>query len=204
MELLMKSLPMFVKRLALILPLVLILGITSWTAVKASISTQAHCVAHLTPIQPGSGKVSQVTLVGCYDTFAEAVYAGTKGTVSLSSHIRPDQVTEELLLSLGMGSNFTPVVTGIDYANQNWWDFGGTFQWTANQGCSATVGYIANAMPTGWNDTVRSARSYSGCNVNNHYADINRGGTSIPCDMGSTCYTMGGMAAQTSSEDWFH
>jgi hypothetical protein len=170
--------------------------------------SSSHCVAYLSPIVPGDGKDSDVTLIGCYDSFSEAINIATEGTVTLAEGIKPSQVTDELLNSLAMGSNFTPVITGIDYDGAYFVDSseepGDTFTWTAEQGCSSTIGYIANAMPTGWDNRVGSARSYSGCNKNGHYANTNRGGSSITCNPGITCETMGILDNSTSSEDWFN
>lgn len=155
---------------------------------------ERHCVVWIEPLQPGAQKSVQ-SEPECYDTFAGALEAATGGSVGSDSTIQPNQVSESLLAT-SQGS----VVIGIDYANAN---FGGSsITWTTEHmaGCSDGSSYSASGMPSGWNDVVSSAKSFTGCNHYYHYEHTNFGGAVLDC--GGSCATMGTMDNQTSSERW--
>lgn len=161
-----------------------------------------HCVAHLEPINPDSDASSTVTELGCFSTFEEAISVATDGAVKLSSDVLPSELTEEMLRARGMGTASSSVVIGVDYDDVGFNSWLGTYTWTADQGCTPTLGFAVPSMPSGWDDRVSSARSYSNCYKYYHYEDTNYAGTSITCDMGNTCETMGYMNNRTSSERW--
>jgi len=180
------------------------LGLAAWTQAQSTAPSAEgqHCVVHLEPVSRES-EISKATHLGCYETFEEAISVATDGTVKLPSGISPSAVTDELLGSYGMGSVPTAnVAIGSDYDDVGFSGLLGTLTWTAAQGCSSSVYYNAPNMPSGWNDRVSSARSYSDCNKYYHYEHTNYGGTSITCNMGQTCSSMGVMNNKTSSEKW--
>src|SRR5437867_1312826 len=54
-----------------------------------------HCAYELDPVSKiGRVTQAQLVLIGCYDTFAEAVSAGTGGSVTLDASASPDQTTD--------------------------------------------------------------------------------------------------------------
>lgn len=164
--------------------------------------SKKHCVAHLEPVDPDSKEDSKLAQLGCFDTFSKAISVATDGVVNLSNDVSPNELTDEMLRDKGMGSNASSVVIGVDYHWQYFDSFGGTFTWSVSSGCSSGVSYRVSSMPSGWNDYVNSARSFSNCNKYYHYEHTNYGGTSITCNMGNICNTMGYMAGKTSSEKW--
>lgn len=163
---------------------------------------EIHCVAEVAPLAKGQ-LASKPTELGCFDTFAEAIFVATGGAVKLNNDVLPSEVTEEMLNGARLRApRAAGPVIGVDY---NGIDFtGSTLTWRANNdnGCYAGIGFAASSMPSGWNDVVSSARSYSGCNQYIHYEDTNYGGTSITCNQGENCREMGYMDNKTSSEKW--
>jgi hypothetical protein len=160
-----------------------------------------HCVGKAAPLRSASDTTHALAQhIGCFKTFAEAIYVATGGTVLLDSSVTPETLTEAMLAPSATASS---VVIGVDYANGGFETIGGTYTWTGSQGpCSPTLGYGIASMPSGWNDAVTSARSYSDCNKYKHFEHTWSGGTSITCDQGSTCLNMGYMNDKTSSETW--
>lgn len=198
----MTNLKVHTKRVAVITTLVIVasLMLAPWAQAQSTAGGK-HCVAHLDPVSPQSDEISKVTPLGCYDTFEEAIFVATDGTVKLPAGISPYAVTEDLLKAYGMGSvSPASVVIGTDYDDVGFSTLLGTFTWTGSQACSPSMSFTVPSMPQGWNDRVSSARSYSDCNRYYHYENTNYGGTSITCDMGNTCQSMGTMTNKTSSE----
>ena len=133
-----------------------------------------HCVVSISPVQPGELH-SVVSELQCYSTFSEAQAAVN-----------------------GAGPESNGTVIGIDYWDVNFQ--GSTLTWVADNtvGCNTGLSYSAASMPSGWNDTVSSARTHGGCSANTHYQDSSFGASQHVCQ----CATMDVMNDQTSSERW--
>lgn len=196
----MTNLKVHITRIAVIAVLMITTLLVPATSAQAQPKGK-HCVAHLDPVLPESKEASKSTFLGCYDTFEEAIFVGTDGTVKLPPGISPYAVTGDLLKDYGMGIVPTAsVVIGTDYNDVGFGEFLGTFTWTGSGNCSPTLGFNVPAMPSGYDNWVGSAKSYSGCNNYYHYENTNYGGTSITCNMGNGCQFMGTMNNKTSSE----
>ena len=91
-------------------------------------------------------------------------------------------------------------VDGTDYGHVEW--RGESRSYTSQHGCGE--GYILKiaAMPTDWDNRVRSAQRGSACEHWVHYEDTQFNGSAIDCNQSQNCLEMGSMAAQTSSEKW--
>lgn len=168
---------------------------------RSSSPDTPHCVSEAAPIRSDSDNIHALAKhIGCFRTFADAIYVATAGTVRLDSNITPDSLTQELLAPSTTASS---VVIGVDYGAIEFNTGHGTHTWTGTQGpCSPTLGYGVSSMPSGWNDAVSSARSYSDCNQYKHFENTWSQGTSITCNQGDTCRLMGYMDNKTSSETW--
>ncbi len=152
-------------------------------------SPPPYCIVVLEPVKAGE-KNSEVVDVICLDT--------------------PPAVDPFALSFDGKEGNETDgVVFGRDtyYAlGRDWdyFDFGGSIiSWvTTNPDmCNEGDAYIANTMPSGWNDRVSSAQlaGGSGCRWYYHYEHTYRGGSSYNC--GTSCAWMPSwINNETSSE----
>jgi hypothetical protein len=160
-----------------------------------------HCVSEAAPIRSDLDQKQAVAKhIGCFKTFAEAIFVATDGTVHLDSSVTPETLTQDMLQPSATSSS---VVIGVDYGAIEFNTGHGTHTWTGAQGpCSPTLGYGASSMPSGWNDAVSSARSYSDCNKYKHFEHTWSQGTSITCSQGDACRLMGYMDNKTSSETW--
>ena len=170
----------------------------------ANASTSApHCIMHLESVPVDSKDQSRIISSSCYSTFADAISAATGGIVELDPNVLPEHLTQEMLEEQGMGSDgMSSVVIGIDYDDVGRSSLFGTWTYYGGAPCTASSGYIRDVMPDGWNDRVSSARSYSSCYRFYHFEHTLRQGTSITCDMGQMCDTMGYMHDRTSSLRW--
>ena len=142
-------------------------------------SGEEHCVVSISPVQPGK-QGSVVAKPQCYSTSSEA-WAAANGS-----------------MHNGIGQMSSHTVIGADYGHAH---YGGTsYLWAADNavGCNTGFSYQAASMPSGWNDTISSAKTFGGCSTNTHYQDDNFGGSTHVCQ----CSTMGVMNDETSSERW--
>lgn len=157
----------------------LLLTVAVWVTADATVAkaeepeASTSCVYYLQPIGPPSltGTITaQPVSKGCYPTTASAMSA----------------------LSIN-----ADVLIGTDWGHI---EFGGAnILWSAATGCGAN-NWQLTSMPAEWDNRVRSAKSFSGCNQYKHFELPNFGGAIYDC--GGQCASMGPMAAQTSSEKW--
>jgi hypothetical protein len=166
-----------------------------------------NCVVNLDPVLPGEAS-SHVTVVGCYATFAEAVSAGTGGTVQLPASAAPSTLTPRRLAAKlrhrrGAFSdkdctpNCTGTIIGIDYHDANW--LGSILMYTTNNsaGCTGGANYYWSSLPAGWDNVISSARSYTGCEYFHHWVNTGFSGGQIICDW--TLANFGALNDTTSS-----
>lgn len=148
----------------------------------APTQVETHCVA-----TAAANTATPVVSTQCFDTFAKSVGYATGGKVKLA----PGQRTVEQLPSTEAGTT----VVGIEYEDT---DFGGsTLVLSAStSGFICANGMYVNfpTMPSGWNEKVSSARSYSGCKSGHSWYTNNQGLLKI-CG----CASMGSMNDNTSS-----
>jgi hypothetical protein len=109
-------------------------------------------------------------------------------------------MTESILNNVGSGALSTPnIVIGIDWVSSNYTS--SSYTWVvSNTGCTSTTSYSVSSMPSGWDNTVSSAKAYSNCNYFTHYQNTNFGGSNVVCN--TECSSMGSMDNSTSSEKW--
>jgi len=127
--------------------------------------------------------------VRCFQSFAEAISAATGGTVKVRQGQRALSEAELAPTPLA-----TSTVVGIEYKDAN---FGGSSLTLSTPGIFQCAGgaYVNwNSMPSGWDNTIGSARSYAGCK-SGHFEYVNNGGSVRICG----CATMGAMNDKTSS-----
>lgn len=154
-----------------------------------------HCASQLAPLQAGED-TSKILASGCFDSLADSIAWATDGDVRLPADIGAATVTDEMV-----GPASHTAVISIDYEDPKWDAnaFGPTYTWTGGQnGCNDGSTYAVSSMPSGWDNQVSSARSYTGCAQNRHYENTSYGGASQNC----SCYTMDAMNDKTSSEKW--
>ncbi len=154
---------------------------TSGDRAAAPTQAETHCVVTAQANTP-----NPVVTTECFDTFAKSISYATGGKVKLA----PGQRTldEAPLVA-------ATTVVGIEYKDSN---FGGSslaFQ-ASISGFTCGGGRYVNfpSMPSGWDNTIGSARSYSGCK-SGHFEYTNNGGSLKICG----CATMGTMNDKTSS-----
>jgi hypothetical protein len=188
------------NKMLLLFAVPLIILLLAAASPTGKIDNKQHCYALIASIEEGNNGSSRVIKSGCFDNFADSIYAATNGRVLLNHSARPEEVTNEILNSNNrLISPSNQVVIGIDWDNTN---FGGSsYTWVVSgSGCSSSTQYSVSSMPSGWDNRVSSARGYSNCNYFYHYQGTSYGGSSVVCN--TECATMGSLDNATSSEKW--
>ncbi|MGL5928546.1 MAG: hypothetical protein ACRCY8_06390, partial [Dermatophilaceae bacterium] len=140
-----------------------------------------HCVVTATP-DTAQPEVS----TQCFDTLADS-RAFASGASTRSGVGAADTATS----TTSAGST----VVGIEYQDSGFG--GGSLTLTAaTDGFSCSAGRFVNfpTLPSGWDNTIGSARSYAGCK-SGHYRYTNNGGSVVICG----CSSLGSLDDRTSS-----
>jgi hypothetical protein len=169
----------------------LLLGMpASALATAGAPSAGQDCTAQALPA--GSAAAPVVT---CYATFAQSIRAATSGRVNLPARTaaRSVSLTE---LNAGPATPAATYVLSIDWTGTGY--SGNSLTWYQSSKCG---NFQASSMPSGWNDVVSSAATYSGC-VNTLYQNINFGGSTLTVRKDTADKTLGSFNRQTSSEKW--
>jgi hypothetical protein len=151
---------------------------------EAQARVGTHCAYRLAPISR-SGHVIQARLValGCFATFAEAVAAGTGGTVHLPASATPTSITDA---DVAQVDPLTNVLIGTEFTHV---DYGGISKdYFAADACSPNTYEIPYVGDT-WNDTFASGKGFGGCDHNKKYSASNFGGDVITCTPSCSDYT---------------
>lgn len=151
-------------------------------ASSSNAATGDHCV-----VSAAANTPSPVTVTRCFDTLEESLSAATGGSVRLAAGQRVPTAAD-LVAAAG-------TVVGIEYKDANFG--GGTLALSATStGFVCSGGAFVNfaSMPSGWNDTIGSARTYSSCK-GGHFEYTNNGGSVKICG----CSGMGALNDKTSS-----
>lgn len=132
-----------------------------------------HCAVLLEPAV--SEEVESVSLdLGCFDTIE-----------AMESAVGSESMVTTVIARVWKGQNYTGTNTTWLVNNSN--------------GCRGGAWFWIN-LPSYWNNTIESARSYSGCDELYLYNGYYRSLMSITCDQGDyTCRRLGDMQNKASS-----
>lgn len=187
------------RKFALSVGAVLLLASSLAITPSASAVSGRHCDYRLIPIRATSGGVIQARLValGCFQTFSQALLAGSLGSIRLPRGTTPASLTEGQLRSHSAAGRAS-VLIGTEY---NLSGFGGSSNnYFVTTTCTAsTTWQVANVGAT-WNDKFESGKGFGGCHTNKKFRDTNFGGPVVTC--APNCSDYGALDNQVSSLRW--
>lgn len=162
--------------------------------------SEEHCVSQLVPIDTSGDVVSAIAIdAGCYGTYAEALAAGSDGTIDIGAEVTPASLSDgELEAS-------TQSVTASVLIGTEWTEVGYTSSsksYFASVTCSATVTWEVGYVTDVWNDDFESGKGFGGCDANRKFQHSQFGGSSILCT--PNCSSYGGLSNEVSSLRWRH
>lgn len=157
-----------------------------------------HCSFWLEPVAVYDGVVEATpVLVGCFDTYADAVAAGSGGAIELASSATPASTTDGDMTSAGV-STMASVAIGTEY-NQTFYG-GSSNTYFASSTCSSSTTWEVDYVGNSWNDLFESGKGFGGCDRNRKFKASQFGGDSILCT--PNCSSYGALNNEVSSLRW--
>ena len=194
-------------RIAVLAAAVVLVGTAATaTAAGPTPASGPHCAVELT--QPAGGGPATIASETCFSTFAEALAFSTGGRVKVAPDVDPASLTGEIIGIPGADDPGEAAVLarwtlGWDWKGLNYTGESRTY-WVegANPPCANGVVWIlGGVLDAGWNNVIRSAQGWSGCNHFMHYDLANQQGAVWACV--PNCPNMGAMDKRTTSLKWF-
>ncbi len=164
-------------------------------AIPADAETGEHCAYTLVPIaREGAVMSADLELIGCYPTYAEALEAGTGGTLEVSAEVSPATITD----AQSEVSAASSVLIGTEYDDTGY--SGSSISYFAPRTCSASTTWEVAWVGATWNDRFESGKGFGSCDTNKKFQNVDFGGAARTCTPNCTSYQ--GLANQVSSLRW--
>jgi hypothetical protein len=135
--------------------------------------------------------------IGCFDTFSEAIEAGSGGSIRLADSTSPRELTDDL-----MAESTTSRISGNTLIGTEWtatqYTQSSREYWADNacQGVIWEVPYVGD----NWNDDFESGKAFGGCDTNKKFGHADFDGTVVTCT--PNCSDYGILKNQVSSLRW--
>ena len=187
-------------RIAAVVAALVVVGVAGSVSVPAQARWGRHCAARLEPVgaKDRHGVISARAVdIGCFPTFAEALFAGSGGAVRVPAGTTPAGLTRRLLAASStaaptvrlIGTEFTGFAYGADSRSY--------FAPTACAGGDVwELSYVGEA----WNDVFESGKGFGGCDRNRKFAAAGFTGGSVLCT--PNCPDYGVLDMEVSSLRW--
>jgi len=163
-----------------------------------------HCVARLQPTAPmapiGRHGVVGATLVdmGCFDSFAEALFVGSGGAVRVSAGTTPADLTQRQLSASTTVIPYANVMIGTEFGGSAY--TAESKNYFAPTACAGGDIWAVNYVGDAWNDAFQSGKGFGGCDHNRKFGAADYAGASIVCTPNCTDY--GILDMRVSSLRW--
>ncbi len=168
-------------------------------SIPANATAGRHCAYRLAPLaRHGSVVDARLVRIGCYPSFAQALEAGSGGTIKVSSAMKPNELRAADLVSADPVAPAASVLIGTEYVDATY--AGNSNSYFASSTCTASTTWQVSWVGAGWNDIFSSGRGYGGCNTNRKYHDANFLGSVLTCT--PDCSFYGLLNDQVSSLRW--
>jgi hypothetical protein len=143
-------------------------------------AAERHCAVRLVPESRPKPHVIAARLerVGCFDTFSEAIEAGSGGSIRLASSIQPAELTDAVITDSTTSRITGDTLIGTEWAATNY--TGSSKSYWAPDACAGNV-WEVDYVGDNWNDEFESGRAYGGCDTNKKFVHANFGGDVLTC-----------------------
>lgn len=182
------------KRIVVALMLASMVSVSGGGPAGAALA--ANCSFRLVPVSRiGVRTEARPELIGCYESYDEAVEAGLGGSVDLPSNLTPATLTQALL-DVSPAAN---VMIGTEWDNASF--VLPSQSYFASATCSASNTWDVNYVGDAWNDRFESGKGFGGCDTNKKFAAADFGGAVVTCTPNCSNYGAG-MNNEVSSLRW--
>ena len=173
-----------------------VVGVLASVAQPAKAHEGQHCAFRLVPLESaGVMTDASPSLVGCFDTYEQALEAGTGQAIDAGARITPETLTDEVLPSPSL---ITSVLIGTEYDGSGF--AGASNSYFASTTCTSTTTWQVANVGAEWNDRFQSGKGFGGCDTNRKYQHENFGGTVRTCT--PNCSDYGTLSNQVTSLRW--
>jgi hypothetical protein len=189
------------KRLRIVAIGLSVLGLLLAQMLPAAAVGGRHCSYRLVPIGKGVAPhaiATRAELIGCFDTYSEAISAATRGAIELPRNASPATVTDEQLAA----STVDPASRGVVVIGTEWNSTGfagSSVSYEATSTCTASTTWEISNLG-GDSDKWESGKGFGGCDTNKKFANTSFSGSSVTCT--PNCSTYGSLNNQVSSLRW--
>ncbi len=162
-------------------------------------SAGRHCAYRLDPVSYDAATrtvSAELVPIGCYDTFAESLAAGSGGAIQVSRSTSPALLTDAMVSDATLASGADTLI-GTEWATVNY--SGSSNSYWAPDACAGTV-YAVAYVGDAWNDDFESGKGFGGCDTNRKFEHSNFGGAVLTCS--PNCIDYGSMRNLVSSLKW--
>jgi hypothetical protein len=160
----------------------------------ASAGDADDCAYELQPVSRiGDRILAQPVLIGCYDTYPEALAAGSDGAIDVPTGTTPLTLETSVAVQTSgtvlIGTEFD----AIAYA-------GASNSYYASETCSAFATWEVDYVTDQWNDRFSSGRGFGGCDHNRKFQHSQFNGSVLLCT--PNCSNYGTLNNAVSSLRW--
>jgi hypothetical protein len=169
-------------------------------AATPAVASDQHCAVLLVPssIDPSGAILATQVDLGCYDTYADALAAGSSGAIHLPSEITPSLLTNAILAVASATNAPDAVLIGTEYNSSGY--AGASQSYFAPVTCSTGVVWEVADVGATWDNRFQSGKGFGGCDTNKKFQNTNFGGNVLTCT--PNCSDYGALSNQVSSLRW--
>lgn len=155
-----------------------------------------HCSYRLVAVsRTGTTTDAELELVGCYDTYEEALEEGSGGAVQVASTSTPSSVTN---VHQSHAAGASDVLIGTEWEELNFNQ--ASTSYFASATCSAQNTWQVSWVGSTWNDHFESGKGFGGCDTNKKFEHVDFGGAVRTCT--PNCADYMALANEVSSLRW--
>ena len=184
---------------AVLLVTMLATATLSMSAVPAS-AASSNCAVVLVPssIEASGAILAREVDLGCYPTYAEALWVGSSGAIDVPDGTTGASLTDAVLAADTTVSAAADVLIGTEFVGTNY--SGTSKSYFAPATCSIGVVWDVGDVGASWDDRFSSGKGFGGCDTNKKFEDTNFGGSVLTCT--PNCANYGALSNQVSSLRW--
>jgi hypothetical protein len=161
----------------------------------------ANCAYVLQPVD-GAGTTGAIDTepvsVGCYATYAQALAAGSDGSIQVPAGQSPAGLTDAALRADTDADAADNVLIGTEWTNTSYG--GASNSYFAASTCTGSTTWQVAYVTDAWNDQFNSGKGFGGCDTNKKFRSSNFAGTVVTCT--PNCPDYGALDNQVSSLRW--
>ena len=155
-----------------------------------------HCSFRLVSTsRAGTTTDAELELVGCYDTYEEALEEGSGGALQVPRSVTPSSLTS---VNQTHTAGASDVLIGTEWDELSFAQ--SSTSYFAAETCSAQNTWQVSSVGATWNDRFESGKGFGGCDTNKKFEHVDFGGAVRTCT--PNCADYMALGNEVSSLRW--